>query len=110
MDASSGGASDPGVTPEAPTNPPAPSRPDVPSPAADGQPEAQPGSGLQLEPCYRHPGQLTGVHCTRCGKPICVECMRPAAVGYQCPDDLAAEQRSGFQPQRGIRVASGLTP
>jgi membrane associated rhomboid family serine protease len=74
------------------------------TPDPRGAPEAStaPGSGLQMEPCYRHPNQFTGVHCTRCGKPICVDCMRPAAVGYQCPDDLAAEQRSGYRPQRGV--------
>jgi membrane associated rhomboid family serine protease len=43
-------------------------------------------SGLAVEFCYRHPDRATGVHCTRCGKPICTDCMRPAAVGYQCPE------------------------
>jgi hypothetical protein len=34
--------------------------------------------------------------------------MRPAAVGYQCPECLATEQSSGYRPQRG--VASLRTP
>jgi membrane associated rhomboid family serine protease len=39
-----------------------------------------------IESCYRHPDVQTGVHCTRCGRPICPSCMIPAAVGYQCPE------------------------
>ncbi|WP_175616290.1 rhomboid family intramembrane serine protease [Mycobacterium sp. GA-1841] len=34
--------------------------------------------------CYRHPDRPTYVHCTRCQRPICPECMRSAAVGHQC--------------------------
>lgn len=43
------------------------------------------GEQAGLEPCYRHPGQLTGVRCQRCGRPICSTCQIPAAVGMQCP-------------------------
>src|SRR6266508_1446927 len=50
-------------------------------PGPDGPAERT--SGIILETCYRHPRETTGVHCTRCGRPICPECMRPAAVGYQ---------------------------
>jgi MYXO-CTERM domain-containing protein len=42
--------------------------------------------------CYRHPDRPTGLRCSRCDRPICGECARPAPVGQLCPDD-AREQR-----------------
>jgi membrane associated rhomboid family serine protease len=58
--------------------------------------------GLLLETCYRHPNVVTGVHCTRCGRPICVDCMYQAAVGYQCPECLREAARSA--PRRRVRI------
>lgn len=40
--------------------------------------------------CYRHPDRSTAVSCTRCGRPVCPECMRSAAVGHQCVDCVQA--------------------
>ena len=42
-----------------------------------------------LEACYRHPDERTGVHCTRCGRPICPDCMTEAPVGHHCPTCVA---------------------
>lgn len=53
-----------------------------------------------VEVCYRHPGVQTGVHCTRCGRPICPDCMIPAPVGYHCPDCV-------LQAQREFRAGAG---
>src|SRR5262249_5316277 len=80
-----------------PAGAPLPPPPPGPPGGADPRPPR-----LNTQACFRHPNILTGVHCTRCGKPICTECMRPAAVGYQCPDDYAAEQRSGGRAQPGV--------
>jgi membrane associated rhomboid family serine protease len=83
-------------------------RPD--QPGAEGQPPAERSQGLALENCYRHPQQFTGVHCSKCGRPICVDCMRPAAIGYQCPECLATDQRSGYRYQHGVSRRSVITP
>jgi len=43
--------------------------------------------------CYRHPDRVTGLSCTRCGKPICVECSNDAVVGQLCPECAAPSDR-----------------
>jgi membrane associated rhomboid family serine protease len=73
--------------------------------APEGEPERS--SGITLETCYRHPKETTGVHCTRCGRPICTDCMRPAAVGYQCPECVAEGRRSVKGPRIRARFVLG---
>jgi membrane associated rhomboid family serine protease len=60
------------------------------------QPEAPPV-------CYRHPGRETYISCQRCGKPICPDCMRSAAVGFHCPDCV----KEGAKATRSGRTAYG---
>lgn len=40
--------------------------------------------------CYRHPDRAAMVGCTRCGRPVCPECMRYGPVGQQCVDCVQA--------------------
>ena len=52
--------------------------------------------------CYRHPNRETLVRCTRCDRPICPECMRPASVGFHCPDDVGLAKKTVRQPRTAV--------
>src|SRR4051794_32245348 len=54
--------------------------------------------------CYRHPDRETGLSCSECDRPICYECMTPAAVGIRCP-----EHSGQAQGVRRVRQAARRT-
>ncbi|GAA0395263.1 rhomboid family intramembrane serine protease [Acrocarpospora corrugata] len=63
-------------------------------------PSMQPGAEA-VPSCYRHPERETYVRCQRCERPICPDCMRDAAVGFQCVECV----RDG---NKGVRQAKSL--
>jgi membrane associated rhomboid family serine protease len=44
----------------------------------------------EVKHCYRHPDRETGLSCSECARPICVDCMTVAPVGIRCPDHAGA--------------------
>lgn len=65
-----------------------------------------PPAGPAPQHCYRHTDRETYVRCTRCDRPICGDCMRPASVGFHCPEESGAAVRP-MRPSGGRVVAAG---
>ncbi|MEJ8281369.1 rhomboid family intramembrane serine protease [Pseudonocardia spirodelae] len=76
-------------------------RPDGGGPPWTGRPAA----GGPDPDCVRHPGRPTALACTRCDRPACPECLRPASVGQHCVDCLA--QAAASAPRR--RTVAGAS-
>ena len=49
--------------------------------------------------CYRHPDHEAYISCQRCERLICPECMREAAVGFQCPTCITEGAKTIRQPK-----------
>ena len=73
------------------------------------EPDAGTAVDANAPRCYRHPDRITYVSCTRCGRPICPDCMRPASVGFQCPEEVKETRRTTRAPRTvlGGRVQAG---
>ena len=62
--------------------------------------------------CYWHPDRETRLQCGRCGKYICVDCIRQHPVGVRCKECARAQQLPMYQVSasyylRGIAAAVG---
>jgi membrane associated rhomboid family serine protease len=56
--------------------------------------------------CYRHPDRETGLSCSECGRPICVDCMTSAPVGIRCPDH-SGQARGAARVTQTVRRTAG---
>lgn len=68
---------------------------------------SDPAPGVTV--CYRHAGREANIRCQRCERPICTDCMRDAAVGFQCPSCIkegARSTRQGVATYGGTRSAN----
>ncbi|MDT4936282.1 MAG: hypothetical protein QOK11_4174 [Pseudonocardiales bacterium] len=64
----------------------------------------------QAARCYRHPNREALVRCTRCERPICPECMRPASVGFHCPDDVGLAAKTVRAPRTAVGASLVNSP
>ncbi|MDQ3045352.1 MAG: hypothetical protein M3R06_09440, partial [Chloroflexota bacterium] len=48
-------------------------------------------------PCSYHPSVMTGLRCSRCGKPICPRCGVRTPVGLRCPDCAGVRGLPSYQ-------------
>ncbi len=55
--------------------------------------------------CPRHPDRVSYVRCQRCGRPVCPECQRTAAVGVHCVD-CVREASANVRPRTTVFGAS----
>lgn len=58
--------------------------------------------------CYIHPDRETGLRCTSCDRPICADCVRPAAVGQLCPECAKARRPVNYQVSAVNLVVAGV--
>ncbi len=61
-----------------------------------------PSEAAQVARCYRHPNREALIRCTRCDRPICPDCMRPASVGFHCPDDVGLANKTVRAPRTSV--------
>lgn len=74
--------------------------------AAPAQAAAQPAADVLH--CYIHPDRETGLRCTNCDRPICADCVRPAAVGQLCPECAKIRRPVNYQVGVGTLLAAGI--
>jgi membrane associated rhomboid family serine protease len=58
-----------------------------------------------LPGCWWHPNRPTGLSCARCERPACPDCLREAAVGFQCTDCVQTGRQQDRAQQKQYRGA-----
>lgn len=70
------------------------------------RPASAPDGTTGVPTCFRHPDRQTYLSCTRCGRPACPDCLRPAPVGQQCVECI----REGHRGTRRATAPFGGRP
>jgi membrane associated rhomboid family serine protease len=78
-----------------------------PPPPPVGPPMMAPAGG-GLVTCYRHTDRPTKISCSRCGRPICPDCMHDAPVGFQCPVCVKEGRTAAPRTVAGARVSARI--
>jgi membrane associated rhomboid family serine protease len=76
----------------------------------DGGTSPQSQAAPQASRCYRHPNREALIRCTRCDRPICPDCMRPASVGFHCPDDVGLANKAIRVPRTSVGARMMQSP
>lgn len=76
----------------------------VPPPPPPSLPGPPPAQAAGLVTCYRHTDRPTKISCSRCGRPICPDCMNDAPVGFQCPVCVKEGRASAPRTLTGARM------
>ncbi len=58
-------------------------------------------------PCTYHPKTMTGLRCSRCGKPICPQCGVRTPVGLRCPDCAGVRGLPTYQTSTNVLARAG---
>jgi tetratricopeptide (TPR) repeat protein len=77
--------------------PPLPVSPTAAAPA-EGTAEA-PSAPADVLVCANHPETETTLRCNRCGRPVCVKCVKLTDVGYRCKDCIREQQGVYFNAE-----------
>jgi hypothetical protein len=68
-----------------------------------------PQPAADLLHCYIHPDRETGLRCTNCDRPICADCVRPAAVGQLCPECARIRRPVNYQVSAANLLVAAVT-
>lgn len=80
---------------------------DVPRPAnsaakpsqGEGDHDHAPVDVGEITYCVNHPDTETTLRCNRCGRPVCLKCVKLTDVGYRCKDCIREQQDSFFNAE-----------